>query len=1171
MFQTDFRREDNKVVLQFLEMRKGLLPFTKKVEERDLREWSVRSGASGSLAHAEISRLIADYPMLVIETDKSLIFYDKALAQLSNNTLKALGMPGNPGFTFCLEQRGSLASGNLKIIPRWMHGGQNIRVRRDGVLLSHKGEDYIVPDPIFEILSVIDKHKTDVETDTPRRMEMVARILKLVKPPEDNAGSFDDGTHQLPLDLTKDDPETLTVLLDEALSRFKVKTAGAISFDVTFKNEHGYHIKPVFFGKVPDEGGSSASEKQGLLTPEERLVFESDPRKGFFSSASAKRTYLLQSGEYILIDELLFPAIEHVRELENAEPEIREHFAINPSRVITEIYRERLQASGADALADDIQQEQVEQIISSIIVETKEFSDRVTELGLWVPPVIPWVKRLPNSWEPEEFGIYLGEEFITLPPEEIEELRAKIDEAVRKGEKTVRHQGRDIPATEEVKAVINQLVGMVKPKPKPDEPSGDGAGDEKGDEEGQGASGSKDPVPPSGHEVLLIKDNFDELKYRRELTERPRYVPASKPSGISATLMEHQDVSFAWQVEAFVSGLPGVLNADDQGLGKTLQTIAFMAWLQENMRRASSGGEKKPILVVAPTTLLRNWTSEVEAHMSSMFGLGSRIDAYGSGLQRVRREAGDGTTYLDLGLDGQRDDDRICWVLTTYQTLAQNQVEFAKIDFATVVFDEIQNVKNVSTLAHRAAQSLKVDFVIGLTGTPVENDISELWAIMDTIAPGSLGSLRDFMERFKDAAEEEYRTLHEEIFAESYSAISIRHIPSIGIRRMKNDTIKDLPLKNYRLYPTDMPEIQAFAYDTVFVKLKNHVHGRALKILHQLRTVSLYPGNLQLLHNQPNALDTMMAQSARIKAAVEIIDKIRDRREKVLLFIETHEMQHLLRRLFCERYGLSDIPILNGQTTPQRRGNIVEDFKKTRGDGKFDIRILSPKSAGVGITMIAATHIIHLSRWWNPAVEEQCNDRIYRIGQDMDCTIHIPLAVHPHHREATFDCILNDIMIRKRKLFRDILMPSEDIEADQGTMIAGMTNSSFDLGEIDQLDWKEFEIWSGREAQEKGVWKMSTTPRVGDGGLDTHLEHRERGDIVLVQCKYTDNHSKLMGVSPVNEVLHSATRYDVSKGHQCVVLTNAQGFDDRAKRLADENGVILVDRHRLSLWPKHIV
>lgn len=1165
MFQTDIRKEDNRVVLHFIETRKGLLPFTRKVEERDLRDWSARSGASGALAHAEIARLADEMPMQVVETEKSLILYHKALARLSNNALKALGMPQNPSLVFHLEQRGSLRSGDLRIVAKWTKGGREVRASRDGAFLRCKGEEFVIPDPIFEILSILDRHKGEKGADVSKQMEMAASILGLVTREEHEQDPLDDSSGALPLDLDNDDPDLVSVKLDAALSKFKVKTAGAISFDVTFKNERGYHIKPVLFAKVPEEGQSPVSERQGLLTPEERLVFESDPSKGFFSAPSAKRTYLLESGEYILIDEVLFPAIDHVRQLETAEPAVREAFATNPSKVIAEIYRERLLSEGSSLLSDDLQQEQLEQILSSIIVETKEFSDRVTELGLWEAPVVPWVKREPNSWEPEEFGIYLGSSFITLPPDEIDELERKIDQAMAEGKKTVQHNGQSIPATENVKEILSQLMGMVKPGPKPSE---EDDGPEGEDDERSPVSR---PEGSSGHQVLLIKDNFDELKFRRELTARPDYIGGSLPSSVKTDLMDHQEVSFSWQIDAYRSGLPGVLNADDQGLGKTLQTIAFMAWLQDNLKKASSGAEKKPILVVAPTTLLKNWGAEVEEHMRGMFALGTRIDAYGSGLQNLKREAGDGTTYLDLGLDGHHDDDKLCWVLTTYQTLAQNQVEFAKVDFATVVFDEIQNVKNVTTLAHRAAQSLKADFVIGLTGTPVENTIAELWAIMDTIAPGCLGSLRGFMDRFEGAGEEEYKRLHDEIFEASYSADAEAGAPPVGIRRMKGDTIKNLPLKNYRLYPTEMPALQAMAYDTVFFKLKNHVHGRALKILHQLRSVSLYPGNLQLLHNQPDALETMMENSARIKTAVEIMDRIRDRGEKVLLFLETHEMQHLLRMLLRDRYGLDDVPILNGQVTPHRRGKIVDDFKATKGDGKFDIRILSPKSAGVGITMTAATHIIHLSRWWNPAIEEQCNDRIYRIGQKMNCTVHIPLAVHPEYQDKTFDCILNNIMITKRKLFRDVLMPCENVEADQESLISGMLESEFDLQEIDRLDWKEFEKWSGRLASEQGVWRSSATPRVGDGGLDTHLVHRERGDVVLVQCKYTDNRDKLMGEAPVREVLHSVTRYDVSKGHQCVVLTNAQGFDDRAQRLARENSVILVDRHRLALWPKHIV
>ncbi|MDB4169558.1 SNF2-related protein [Planktomarina sp.] len=1152
MFKSKYLINQNSVVLKFQEVRNGLIPFTKKVAERDIREWSAQSGASASLAHAEISRLSEKYPSGFLETGGDLIIYDFALAKLSHNCLQALGLPVNPTFTFSLEQQGSLASGDLKIVPSWRHSGQKLRVQRKGIFLKYDGDDFIIPDPIFSIFEVLEKNKQDKKQNVSDKMAMVAEVLNLVHGNQSYPLSADNMLDELSSNLSAEDVEKQQIILDDVLSRFKIKTARSMSFNIKFKNDHGYHISPVLFDVAPDIAAGSTSESNGLLSNTERLIFENDPEKGFFSSPDAKNTYLLESGEYILIDKILFPALQYVRDLKDAPPDVRESFATNPAKSISQIYWKKLQDEGAGSLSDDIQQEQLEALLAAIIVETKEYSDRVTELGLWVPPVVPWIKRQPNSWEPEEFGIYLDCKFISLPEDKIEELQKKIETAIQNHEKTVRFDGQDIPATKEVTEILSQLIGMVSPTA-PTGPKGPG------------------PNAPTEQQVLLVKDNFDELKYRRGLTKRPRYFGTSISSSISTTMFDHQDISLKWQISAYLTGLPGILNADDQGLGKTLQTIAFMAWLQENMKLAPSI-EKKPILVVAPTTLLKNWATEVEDHMSSMFALGSRIDAYGSNLQRLKKTANDGSIYLDLGLEGQHQDDRICWVLTTYQTLAQNHREIAKIDFSAVIFDEIQNIKNVTTLAHRAAKTMKTDFTIGLTGTPVENDVSELWAIMDTVAPGSMGSLRNFTTNFKDAREEQYRTLHDEIFKNSYAeTVSGAKGPPIGIRRMKNETIKNLPLKKYRFYPTEMPRIQAQAYDMVFAKLKNHVHGKALKVLHQLRTVSLYPGNLQQLQNEPDALNTMMAVSARIKSAIQIIDEIEKKGEKVLIFLETHEMQHVLRRLLIDRYNLEDIPILNGQATPARRGQIVDDFKSTLGDNKFAIRILSPKSAGVGITMIAATHIIHLSRWWNPAVEEQCNDRIYRIGQENDCTIHIPLAVHPHHQEATFDCILNGIMLRKRKLFRDVLMPSEDVESDQGAMIAGLSKSSFDLKEIDRLDWKEFEIWSGRTAHEKGVWSMKKTPRTGDGGLDTHLTHKERGDIVLVQCKYTDDHNKIMGSKPIHEILHSRTRYDVSKGYQCVVLTNADGFDNHAKQLALENDVILVDRHRLSLWPDHII
>ena len=214
--------------------------------------------------------------------------------------------------------------------------------------------------------------------------------------------------------------------------------------------------------------------------------------------------------------------------------------------------------------------------------------------------------------------------------------------------------------------------------------------------------------------------------------------------------------------------------------------------------------------------------------------------------------------------------------------------------------------------------------------------------------------------------------------------------------------------------------------------------------------------------------------------------------------------------------------------------------------------------------------MVHLSRWWNPAVEEQCNDRIYRIGQKSDVMVHLPFAIHPTYREQSFDCVLNDLMRRKTSLARAALWPPTNNDFDVGMLMAGINNvEPINLSDIDGLDWAGFEDWIIERARESGDWMVSDTPRSGDGGADAVLRHRRRRDATaLVQAKYTADRTRLIDDAAVREVIHAVTRYDV-ENPQLVVITNACGFTRVAQEAALENGVTLLDRNRLTLWPSH--
>ena len=230
-----------------------------------------------------------------------------------------------------------------------------------------------------------------------------------------------------------------------------------------------------------------------------------------------------------------------------------------------------------------------------------------------------------------------------------------------------------------------------------------------------------------------------------------------------------------------------------------------------------------------------------------------------------------------------------------------------------------------------------------------------------------------------------------------------------------------------------MPKVQADAYDLAQMKLANGGPGAALKMLHHIRSVSVHPSATAALPPEE-----FISQSGRLDAVIDILHRIRDAGERVLVFIEHRDMQFRFAEIVRHLFGLENIDVINGDTPIPRRQEIVNHFQRhLTVDGGFDILILGPKAAGTGLTLTAATHVIHLSRWWNPAVEEQCNDRVHRIGQARPVSVHIPMALHPELGAQSFDALLQSLMQRKRKLAEQALWPMGDSTAD----VSGLTEA----------------------------------------------------------------------------------------------------------------------------------
>ncbi|VFU10489.1 DEAD/DEAH box helicase [Methylocella tundrae] len=726
---------------------------------------------------------------------------------------------------------------------------------------------------------------------------------------------------------------------------------------------------------------------------------------------------MLARNTYLVIDPDLKIALDVVRRKQAASKDERREFMKNPRAAIAE-------ALGAAE----------EEAAASLFVETAQYSDRVLELGLWEPPALAWLTRKSGQWLPESFPIWVGSRQIAMTPDSITTLKQNCAAARQAGEADIEVQGErhSVDVVEQAVREAEALYGTFNPDRA--QPPADAA--DNANQAGDPSAAPEDPA--SGDDlVLLIKTNIDGLDYELVHPRRGARIARDLPhQALGATTPQpHQLEGFDWLVKTWSAGWPGVLLADDMGLGKTLQALLFLAWIRRN-ELASGRAEpptKRPILIVAPTALLTNWVAESVRHLAQ-HALGTCVEAFGSSLVKLKRPKGaqwSPEDALEIGALTSAD-----WILTTYETLADNHRAFARVFFSVIVFDEMQKVKSPGTINTQSAKAMHADFVIGLTGTPIENRIEDLWCVMDRIAPGYLGDLKNFSAEYGGEDPAALKMLKVRLEA------PFREGPAVMLRRMKEEILVGLPKKNVKKYPTPMPSIQSEAYDAAVAEARKGKGDPAgmLKVVHALRSISLHPTGAQNVDSyDAHSVRRWIAASARLSKTIELLHSIRSASEKAIVFIEDLEIQKTLAAAVPQLLGLSKPPdVINGGTPGKKRQAVVDRFQD--GGKGFDLLLLSPRAAGVGLTITAANHVIHLSRWWNPAVEDQCNDRVYRIGQDREVTIHVPIARHPVFGDESFDHTLDDLLEIKRKLSRHMLAPpvqSNDVSRLFGAAIRG--------------------------------------------------------------------------------------------------------------------------------------
>lgn len=453
------------------------------------------------------------------------------------------------------------------------------------------------------------------------------------------------------------------------------------------------------------------------------------------------------------------------------------------------------------------------------------------------------------------------------------------------------------------------------------------------------------------------------------------------PPGLGATLRDYQLRGLAWLDRMTSLGLGGCL-ADDMGLGKTITLIAL------HLHRA----RKAPTLVICPASLLGNWHRE--------------INRFAPGVP-VRRFHGTDRTL------GEQDGG---FVLTTYGTMRSSASQLAAHTWGLVVADEAQHVKNPHSSTAKALRTIPAPARVALTGTPVENNLSELWALLDWTTPGLLGPLKAFRARHARIVENTGTAagLGNEEAVERLS----RLVRPFLLRRKKSDPgiAPELPPKTETDHPVSLTREQATLYEAAVRETMAQIEaaegiarrGLVMKLLASLKQVCNHPA--QYLKEEPTRLT---GRSGKLALLDELLDTILSEDSSVLIFTQYVTMAKLLSAHLASRAIPSQL--LHGGTPVAERERMVDRFQS----GEVPVFLLSLKAAGTGLNLTRAAHVIHYDRWWNPAVEEQATDRAYRIGQTQ------PVQVHRLIAEGTVEDRIAELLESKRALADAVLSTGE--------------------------------------------------------------------------------------------------------------------------------------------------
>ncbi len=752
------------------------------------------------------------------------------------------------------------------------------------------------------------------------------------------------------------------------------------------------------------------------------------------------------------------------------------------------------------------------------IIDLDNFSDRVTKIGLYKPKLFPFISPYESEWIPGVIIDY-GEQktkIMVRDQDELEELESAYNDSLANNTELVTWKDVEIPVEE-----CNALINISKKQHiRPGEPAR---------ETGQ-------------RKVLIIEDNIYEDKFHSykkvPITETFIHKLEQPPSlKKEISLYEHQKEGIAWMESLFEKNYSGGLLADDMGLGKTIQILSFIDW-----HNSKKNPDQKPYLITAPFSLIENWQAE--------------YDRFFQNDLKMRYFHGTGTiTFEQLN--------RPQIVITTYETVrsSKNQFIFGQVDWAVVVLDEAQKIKTPGTIITNVIKALKADFKIAATGTPVENSMIDLWCIADFVVPGLLGSAKEKSKKYQN-------TIRKDISDEELNLLGVQLRSEVGLyfkRRLKRDILTNLPKKTDQRKKIPMPEFQKNLYMREIQESQASDKNQVLTAIHNLKTISDHP-YLMGYDFQNISSETLIETSARLKAINEILEQIRQNNEKAIIFAEFRNTQKILQKVIQDKFGLK-VSIINGETAvggkaedsqKETRQKAINNFSEKPG---FNVIVMSPIAAGVGLNVTSANHVIHYSRHWNPAKEAQATDRAYRIGQTKEVYVYYPIAVLPDIN--TFDVILDSLLLQKRNLADSAMFPSAISEVKVDDFSRELSFGPKDkleeepliIEDFDRFEPHFFEAAVAALFKKKG-FRVILTPNSNDKGADIVVMSEDEN--LLIQVKQSKNP---INDNAVGEILKAKGYYGqkYKKKFSLMVATNNE-LNSNARVMAENNRVNSFDR-----------